>query len=114
MEAEAAEIALSVDAGRLGIPTGAVVRVRYTATEEQARRIDQRALRQALLDAGAHRVFIQPTIVRAERARVEGLDETIDEVEAFRLWLQQASINDLDDVIDALHERHRGYLETIA
>jgi hypothetical protein len=60
-----------------GRVTDAVVKVRYTATEEHARRVDHSELSKALYDAGAHKVYaIQPTIlgrtaphVRAARRR---------------------------------------------
>ena len=65
----------------------AIVRVRYTATQEQARHIDNAALRRDLLDAGAARVIVQPDIVREDRARVEGLDEGLSELDAVDLYV---------------------------
>jgi DNA repair exonuclease SbcCD nuclease subunit len=90
---------------------GAIVRVRYRATDEQARRIDQAAIRRALLDAGAHRVFMQPEIIRAERARVAALDETISEEDALLMWLASQGIDPVDA---AVVERHRAYVEAVA
>lgn len=66
----------------------AVVRLKYRASEEQARRIDHPALIRSLYDAGAHKVFIQPEIVRAQRARVDGVDESLAPMTALDLWLE--------------------------
>ncbi len=71
---------------------GAVVRVRYTATREEAARISDAALARSLYDAGAWRVFVQPTILREERARVDGLDDTISAGDALDLWLATQDI----------------------
>jgi hypothetical protein len=73
----------------------AVVRVRYTATEEQARRIDHAEITRALMDSGAHKVFaIQPTIVRENRARVEGVTEEIAPLAAVGAWCDANGIAD--------------------
>lgn len=73
----------------------AVVRVRYTASEEQARHVDHTALTAALLDAGAHRVYaIQPTILRQNRVRVEGLDEDLDPMQAVGMWTAAEGLDD--------------------
>jgi exonuclease SbcD len=64
----------------------AVVRVRYRATAEQARRIDQAVLRQALADAGAAAVQMRPEIVREDRVRVAGITDDLDPLVAFDLW----------------------------
>jgi len=67
---------------------GAVVRVRYTATPEQAAKIDHAAIERALYDAGAHKVYsIEPTILRERRARVEHMDESLDPLEALDAWM---------------------------
>lgn len=72
----------------------AVVRVRYTATEEQARRIDHPAIARALYDAGAHKVYaIQPTIEREGRARVDGVDEDIAPLAAVDAWVTANEIS---------------------
>jgi hypothetical protein len=96
------EVDLTVDPSAeldLGDPVqwarDAVVRLRYTATEEQARRIDHGQIRQALLDAGARQVYaIQPTIVRADRTRADDVDETLEPMAALDAWIR---VNDLDD-----------------
>lgn len=73
--------------------TDAVVRVRYTATEEQHRRIDTAALKKSLLDAGAHRVFqISAEIVKQDRARVQGVDENLDPAAALEKWIEENEI----------------------
>ena len=68
---------------------GAVVRVRYRASEEQHRRVDHGALMRLLEDAGAHKVYggIQWLPVRASRARVAGVDESLAPLAALDLWL---------------------------
>ncbi len=60
----------------------AIVRVRYTATEDQARRVDHDELRRELLDAGASRVTIEPQIIRKERARAQQISEHLSPVDA--------------------------------
>lgn len=71
----------------LGSVADAVVRVRYSATEEQARRIDHHEISKALYDAGVHKVFqIAATIERADRARVAGVDEDLAPLAAFDLY----------------------------
>jgi exonuclease SbcD len=69
--------------------TDAVVRIRYKATAEQARRVDHAALRGLVADAGASKLYaIQPEIVRTDRARVEGVDEQVGPMEALDLWIE--------------------------
>lgn len=80
--------------------TDAVIRVRYTATEEQHRRIDTAALRKLCIDAGAHKVFqIEPTSVRSQRVRIDGFDRSLDEHSALDAW---AGANKVD--AQPLHE----------
>jgi DNA repair exonuclease SbcCD nuclease subunit len=97
----------------LDIFGGAYVKLRYTATAEAQRRIDQGALRQALLDAGAYRVWIEPTIVKAQRARVEGLDENMDDELAFESYLESIGVDDKARC-EVLMERHARYLQGVA
>lgn len=55
---------------------GAVVRLRYTATPDQARRVDHHAITRALYDAGAHKVYeIKAEITRADRGRLDDVLE---------------------------------------
>jgi exonuclease SbcD len=89
---------------------GEVVRVRYTATAEQARRIDHAAIRASLLEAGASKVYaIQATVLREDRARVEGLDETSDAPAAMAAWLVSQGID--GERAKELQERGQRYLE---
>lgn len=90
---------------------GALVRVRYTATEEQAQRIDIAAIRRSLHACGAFKVVFRPTIVRAARARVEEMHEGLDETAAFELWLatQEETVP-----AERLREMHAGYLARLS
>jgi DNA repair exonuclease SbcCD nuclease subunit len=91
----------------------AVVRVRYTATEEQARRIDHSLISRDLYRAGVHKVFaIQPTILRAERARVAGVDEDLGPREALGLWVA-ANDDDVGEHAGALVDLTNRYLEAV-
>jgi DNA repair exonuclease SbcCD nuclease subunit len=88
----------------------AIVKVRYRATSEQARRIDHAAIKAALYDAGAHHVYnIEPTIERENRARVEGLDESLDEMDALAMYLDANGVN--GDNATALREKTTNYLQ---
>lgn len=90
--------------------TDAVVRVRYTATEEQARRINHGEITKALYDAGAHKVYaIQPTILRENRARVDGVDEEIAPLAAVTAW---CGANDIDNPLP-LVDLTTGYLQEV-
>lgn len=91
---------------------GAIVRVRYAATAEQATRIDNTAIRQALLDAGAAKVSVQPDIIREQRARVDGLTEQIDDPAAVDLYLSTVGCDEA--IAPAVRERALGYLERSA
>jgi hypothetical protein len=100
------------DADFFGDLRDAVVRVRYRATEEQARRIDHRKIEAALLDAGAWKVHsIQPEIVRAERARVAGIDEQMGPMEALGLYIE-SNVERLP-MHEAMRERTTRYLEAV-
>jgi DNA repair exonuclease SbcCD nuclease subunit len=90
----------------------AIVRLRYTASRDQARRIDQSSLRQALLDAGARTVTVEPTIVREQTARIPGLDESLGELDALDLFLAQHP--ELEPLADRMRERATTYLEAVA
>jgi DNA repair exonuclease SbcCD nuclease subunit len=88
---------------------GAVVRAKYSCTREQAEQIDQRGIRQQLLDAGAWHVQIEADIVREQRARAAGLTEDIDAVEAMGRFLEAEGI--APDRRTVLVERAREYME---
>lgn len=90
--------------------TGAVVRVRYEATPDQARRVDHAAIRQALLEAGAHRVYqIQPTIVRRARARIDAMGDDLDETAALDLWLTHSETPEA--IAGAVRDQTSTYLQ---
>lgn len=91
---------------------GAFVKLRYRASEEQGRRIDNDALRRGLLEMGAHNVWIEPTIERELRARVTGLDESVSDTEALELWFESQSVN--GDQAPALRSLHGDYLQEIS
>ena len=90
----------------------AVVRVKYTATEEQARRIDHGHIRRALLEAGAAKVVIRPTVEREVRARVAEMAHDVDEASALELWLESQGINGTQ--ADALRSAHAEYLARLS
>jgi len=88
----------------------AIVRVRYTATAEQARRIDHRKLRDALYAAGAHKVYaIEASIERETRARVEGVDETLGEAAALDAYIEAQGID--TSMAEQMRERTGRYLQ---
>lgn len=66
----------------------AIVRVRYRATEDQARRVNADLLIEALEEYGPHFIAgIYPEILRADRARDAGVRETTGPLEALERWL---------------------------
>jgi DNA repair exonuclease SbcCD nuclease subunit len=50
---------------------GAVIRVRYTVDESDLHEEDPEAVRKELIAAGCSKVFLQPQVIKASRARVE-------------------------------------------
>jgi len=91
----------------------AVVRVRYRANEDDARHVDQGAVKRALYDLGAHRVH-QVTLdpIRTDRARVAGVHEEISPLAAFDLY---AIANALDpDFAARARARLAEHLEAVA
>jgi hypothetical protein len=93
----------------------AVVRVRYHATERQARRIDHQAVRDALYAAGArHVAAIEPTVARAgaERGRLDGSFDDLEPRFAVRSWLD-ANVDDPEERAAAAAAAD-GYLEVTA
>lgn len=88
--------------------TGAVVRFRYRATEEQARRIDHAEIRRELLAAGAASVQIVPTIERASRARVENMG-ALHPFDAIDAWIEASKKE-----VPGLRERGRQILKEAA
>lgn len=88
---------------------GALVRVTYKCTEEEAKLIDEGAVRRALIAAGARKVFIKATVERTSRARVAEVAEGLDTSAAFEMWLATQSIPESD--VQALRDLHAGYSE---
>lgn len=80
-------------AGVNGDVADALIRVRYRATGEQARHIENDRIRRALTEAGAARAWVQPDVVREETARVAGVDETVGELDALGLYLDAQGID---------------------
>ncbi len=76
------------------IPDGAVVRVRYRASQTQQREFDTGAWRRELLAQGAAVVKIEADIVREDRARIEGVSapDDLDEREWMSRWLDVANV----------------------
>lgn len=67
---------------------GAIVKVKITATAEQARRLDLARITRSLTDAGAAKVWkIVVDVERETRARAEGIDETLGELAALDLYI---------------------------
>lgn len=72
--------------------TGAIVRVRYTASRDEHRRIEAAHIFDQLSSAGE--VAVQPTIIREENARGAALGGDVSPVEAMQAWLvEQAGIS---------------------
>ena len=85
---------------------GAIIRVRYTATEAEARRIDHALIRRELLGAGAARVTIEPTIIRAARARSEAITDQLSPLDALRAYCaaQETDEATTDRMVSTLKE----------
>ena len=91
---------------------GAIVKLRYTATAEQAKRIDHRKLRDALYAAGAHKVYsIEANVERETRARVEGVDENLAEAAALDLYIEAHFIDVA--MAERMRERTGRYLQEV-
>jgi exonuclease SbcD len=87
---------------------GAVVRVVWACTEEQAAKIDQATLRRRLLACGAAKVVLRPTVERTVRARVAEMHSDLSETAALELWLSSQGVNGTQ--ADALRALHGEYL----
>lgn len=67
----------------------AIVRVKYRATEEQAKQVDGGAIVKALQDADAHYIAgIFPEIIKSERTRETGITESTSPLQALETWLK--------------------------
>ena len=71
--------------------------------------IDQSRIRKAFLDAGAVKVFIQPTVERAVRARVAEMHADLSEIQALELWIASQDGN-LGCDADELRRLHAEYV----
>lgn len=88
---------------------GGYVRIRYEATEEQARRIDKGALRSYVEAHGWTRCDVEDTVARAHRERGAAIDETASRVEQLGAYMAAA---DVDETLAAeVLERAPHYLE---
>lgn len=93
--------------------TDAVVRVRYRCTAEQARHVDVAALRGFMHEAGVSKIFsLAPIIEREDRARVEGVDESLTTMDALDAYLKSEAIS--PDKANELRRKTAEYLETVA
>lgn len=90
--------------------SGAIVKVAIHATRKQAKALDLAALKREVYAQGAHKVYaVNLEVEREERARVEGLTEEIDEMEALRMWCASVGINGpREAALVERHERYRG------
>jgi hypothetical protein len=69
----------------------AVVRLKVKASAEQIRRVEFSAIRKLADDAGVHKfVIAPPDVIREDRARVEGLTDSLSVPEALDLYLASA------------------------
>jgi DNA repair exonuclease SbcCD nuclease subunit len=89
--------------------TDAFVKLRYSATEDEARRIDQGKVRQSIEEAGAYRVWIEQTVERAHRERGSVIDDAGTRVDQLAAYLDAIGTN--GDVAPAMLERASTYLE---
>lgn len=89
---------------------GAIARAKYTATREQAARIDNTVIARALLDAGAFRAEVVPTILPEQRARVV-VDEHADVGDAVGLYLAALDVD--DETRAAMRGRHDLYADEV-
>lgn len=108
-----------VDFGAVGVGfseppgdvVGAVVRVRYTVDEAMARRIDRAKVSADLLELGATKVILDPTVVREVRARVANVADDLSEQAALEMWIREQGVNGSE--ADALRVAHAAYLERL-
>ncbi len=69
-----------------GVPEGANTRVRWTLTEEEARRGEYVAWTHNWLDTTTDRIKIEPTIIRKERARAQQINEQLGPLDALAAY----------------------------
>ena len=90
---------------------GAVVRVRYEIAEDDPHAPDPSTIQRRLLEQGAAKVFVQPTVIRAVRARSQTATASLTDAQALEMWM------DAQDVVEgeraALREMHAHYEEAL-
>lgn len=82
---------------------GSYVRVRYETTEEDVHKIDEKEIKNKLLNAGAADVKIEKKVTPAERVRAEGISSLNSLVEKLRKWAETSGTGISDGVIEKLH-----------
>lgn len=88
----------------------AIVRVRYSCSEELQKRFDRRSLEKALYDAGAYFVAeIRAEVERSERIRDTEVTETLNPLTALAAWganqeLKESEISELQALTTELME----------
>lgn len=91
----------------------AIVRVRYRATEEQARQSNPRAISRALYDLGAFYVAeIKAEIERSARARAVEASAQMGPLESLKLWCEVTGVPEKERA--DLASRTEGLLQIIA
>lgn len=87
----------------------AVVRIRFTVTEEQLAHVDLDSIRRFVDDAGGRLHEIRPTVIRASRARAAGADDQIGPLDALELYMDASEAPDL--MRQPMRDRTSTYLE---
>lgn len=94
---------------------GAITRVRYECPEDIAKRMDKKALEQALYNAGAFYVSeISGTVTESIRSREEEVTAEMGPVEAVCKWCEQPEINIEPDEIPFLLDMTAGLLRGVS
>lgn len=113
LEIDETDIVAGSIAAQIGGLEGAVVRLRYRASEAQHRRVDLPALKGFIAEAGAHRLFqVAPDIVRSRTERGVEIDETLAPMTALDAYVESQSMEQSQG--DALRMLLGRYLEAVA
>jgi len=92
---------------------GSIVHIRVTATEEQTRLIDPKAVQAEAEACGVlHYAGLVVETERVARARVEGVTQELDPLRAVELYIDEAATDLADDKADLL-ERARSLLKEV-
>jgi exonuclease SbcD len=81
---------------------GSYVRVRYQTTEEDVHKIDEKELKEKLLNIGAADVKIEKTVIPTERVRAEGISRLNSLDEKLRKWGETSGTEISDGVFEKL------------